>query len=268
MASSTLLKNINAHVRDRNIKFYEKGHVYYVQRQRGYKSVTTVVHNLFEKFNADKIIDNMMASENWPNSKYFGMTKQEIKESWNKNRDKAATSGTNMHLLFENYYNCIENSEEDTQSVEYQYFRNFLEDHMLLVPYRTEWNVYHEDVKLAGSIDMVYINQDGTLSIYDWKRCKSIERFNNFNKKSICEKLSHIPDTNYWHYALQLNIYKTILEEKYGFIVKDLHLVVIHPENSDNYEKIKLPFLEKEIKIIFDKLKVENNKLSNFFEKK
>ena len=248
---SSLLKDVNPHIRDRNIKFYEKGHIYYVKRERGYKSVTTLVHNLFEKFNADKIIDRMMNSENWPNSKYFGMTKQEIKDSWNKNRDKAATSGTNMHALFENYYNCIDNSEEDKDSVEYSYFENFVNDHINLVPYRTEWNVYHEDVKLAGSIDMVYINEDGTLSIYDWKRCKSIDKFNNFNKNSIHPKLKHIPDTNYWHYSLQLNVYKTILEQKYGFIVKDLHLVVIHPENAENYVKIKLPIMEKEIETIF-----------------
>ena len=58
--------------------------------------------------------------------------------------------------------------------------------------------------------------------------------------------IQHIPDTNYWHYTLQLNIYKYILETKYGFNVKDLHLVVIHPDNvSENYEKIKLPHLKE-----------------------
>lgn len=252
--ASTLLKDVNPHVRDRDIKFYEKGHIYYVKRERGYKSVTTVVHNLFEKFNADKIIDRMMASKNWPESKYFGMTKQEIKDSWNKNRDKAATSGTNMHALFENYYNCIDNSEEDKSSVEYGYFENFINDHMELVPYRTEWNVFHEEAKLAGSIDMVYVNEDGTLSIYDWKRCKSIDKFNSFNKCSIHPKFKHVPDTNYWHYSLQLNVYKTILEEKYGFTVKDLHLVVIHPENSDNYVKIQLPIMKNEMRELFDEL--------------
>ena len=80
---------------------------------------------------------------------------------------------------------------------------------------------------------------------------KSIDKFNNFNKNSIHPKLKHIPDTNYWHYSLQLNVYKTILEQKYGFIVKDLHLVVIHPENAENYVKIKLPIMEKEIETIF-----------------
>jgi hypothetical protein len=60
--------------------------------------------------------------------------------------------------------------------------------------------------------------------------------------------ISHLPDTNFWHYALQLNVYKTILEHKYGKKVTDLYLVAIHPENQyKTYERIKVPFLDKEL---------------------
>lgn len=257
----------NKHERDDNIEFQENGHVYYVKKKRGYKSITTVVHNAFEKFDSDATIDRMMASKNWEKSKYFGMTKQEIKKQWKDNGAEAAQLGTTMHYLFEYHYNDMYDSElsshpkffqdfmnnndyEDT--VEYKYFKNFVDDHPELVPYRTEWSVYDESNKLAGSIDMTFINEDGTLSIYDWKRCKAIERFNNFNKSCIVEGAGHIPDTNYWHYSLQLNLYKMVLETKYGFTVKDLHLVVIHPDNEiKNYEKIELPFIQmKDLKKI------------------
>jgi hypothetical protein len=255
MKGPTLLCDLNAHIRDKFIKFYEKGHVYYVKREKGYKSVTTLVHDAFEKFNANKVIDNMMASPNWENSKYFGMTKEDIKEQWKKNGCDAAKMGTAMHAMFEYYYNNIR--EDVIQSYEgtkeHEYFMNFIRDHPELKPYRTEWNVYHEDYRIAGSIDMIFQNEDGTLSIYDWKRCKNIERYNGFGKKCLIEGLAHISDTNYWHYTFQLNIYKYILETKYGFQIKDLHLVVIHPENvCDNYEKIKLPFIQKDVKILLD----------------
>ena len=60
----------------------------------------------------------------------------------------------------------------------------------------------------------------------------------------MIEGLGHIHDSNYWHYTLQLNIYKYTLETKYELSVRDLHLVVIHPENqTNNYEKIKLPII-------------------------
>ena len=38
---------------------------------------------------------------------------------------------------------------------------------------------------IAGTIDMVYKNTDGTLSIYDWKRCKAIKKTNNFGERVI-----------------------------------------------------------------------------------
>ena len=80
-----MLSILNKHERDDDIKFQENGHVYYVKKRRGYKSITTVVHNAFEKFNADAIIDKMMASSNWEKSKYYGMTKPEIKQQWKEN---------------------------------------------------------------------------------------------------------------------------------------------------------------------------------------
>ena len=83
-------------------------------------------------------------------------------------------------------------------------------------PYRTEWMVYHEELRLAGSIDMIFENEDGSLQIYDWKRCKEISYDSYYGKAAITSCISHLPDTNFWHYSLQLNVYKNILEIKYG----------------------------------------------------
>jgi hypothetical protein len=245
-----LLKDINPHPRDKDIIFKEKGHVYYVKSNNDYTSVTKIVHNAFNPFNADKIIDNMMNSPNWENSKYFGMSKDQIKNAWRQNGRDAANMGTIMHSIFEYYYNNInlDKIENYKDTIEYNYFKKFIKDHSHLVPYRTEWNVYHEDHKIAGSIDMTFINPNGTLSIYDWKRCKNIDKYGNFGKFSIKKGLEHIRDTNYWHYTLQLNLYKYILETKYGFKVEDLHIVVIHPENNFNtYEKFMLPILKETV---------------------
>jgi ATP-dependent exoDNAse (exonuclease V) beta subunit len=137
-------------------------------------------------------------------------------------------------------------------SIEWKYFINFVRDNPELKPYRTEWTVYHEDVKISGSIDMIYENPDGTLSIYDWKRAKLITRINNFNKFALPPQICHLPDSNFWHYALQLNTYKAIIEQKYGKIVKNLFLVRLHPDSEEkNYELIELPDLSTEIKDLF-----------------
>ena len=263
----------NSHPRDKNIQFFEEGHKYIILTEPDvkYTSVTTWNHSHFPKFEADSIIDNMMKSKSWKEGhKYWGLTPEQIKSQWNNNRDAVAGAGTDLHYEIE----CFNNDKRfqfdytnkelyeiymsdnklthDSKAIEWRYFINFVRDNPHLKPYRTEWTVYHDDVKISGSIDMIYENPDGTLSIYDWKRAKLITRINNFNKFALPPQICHLPDSNFWHYALQLNTYKAIIEQKYGKVVKSLFLVRLHPDAEEkNYELIELPDLSTEIKDLF-----------------
>ena len=98
---------------------------------------------------------------------------------------------------------------------------------------------------------MVFRNkEDGTLSIYDWKRCREIKKTDR--KCSKNPVIEHIPDTNFWHYCLQLNTYKAILESKYGATIRDMYLVCLHPENTNkSYQRIKVLDLTDDIKRLF-----------------
>ena len=247
------LSKLNVHERDSRIEFDEPTHVYTIDGDSNYTSVTTWNHSHFQNFDADKVIDNMMKSKNWPNNKYYEYSRETIKTIWDTNRDVAAAAGTKMHYDIECYYNKCPNKND---SIEYMYFENFLKDYPNLKPYRTEWTVFHEELKLAGSIDMVFENEDGTLLIYDWKRCKDIVKTNNWNKFSKNEIISYLPDTNYWHYCLQLNTYKAILEEKYDKKVVELYLVCLHPDNkNNNYQRIKVVDLQNDVKELFEERK-------------
>jgi len=258
----------NNHPRDKNITFMEEGHKYKIDIDKNveYISVTTLIHDNFPKFDPDVIIDKMMKGNKWKaGHKYWGLNKEQIKKIWSDNGSNASASGTSLHNEIEcfmnneslniNYtHNQLYKHDKNTyNNIEWDYFLNFVKDTPELKPYRTEWTIYDEEYQIAGSIDMVYENSDGTLSIYDWKRAKDIVRVNMYNKYATTECICHLPDTNFWHYALQLNIYKTILERNYGKTIKDLYLVRLHPEATEcNYELIKLPFLDCEIKGLFD----------------
>ena len=75
----------------------------------------------------------------------------------------------------------------------------------------------------------------------------------NWNKFSNCETISHIPDTNYWHYCLQLNTYKAILEAKYDKKVVGLYLICLHPDNKNkNFQRIKVVNLQEEVADLFN----------------
>jgi ATP-dependent exoDNAse (exonuclease V) beta subunit len=264
----------NQHPRDSNIQFFEEGHKYCILTDPDvkYTSVTTWNHSHFPQFNADEVIKNMMKGKNWKEGhKYWGLTPDQIKDMWDSNKNAVAGAGTDLHYEIECFHNDkrfqFEYSNKelfeiymaekgkflDKTTIEWQYFIQFIKDHQHLKPYRTEWTIYDEDVKIAGSIDMVYENPDGTLSIYDWKRSKLITRINQFNRFAITPLICHFPDSNFWHYALQLNTYKYILESKYQKKIKDLYLVRLHPDAEEkNYELIQLPDLSIEVNDLFN----------------
>ena len=240
--SINYLKTINKCELDKHITFDEKPHIYTINGDSNYKSVTSWNHSHFEKFNADNIIKKMMNSRNWENSKYFGMSKNNIKFKWEKEGKEASEAGTKMHYDIECFYNKINVSNDST---EFKYFLNFHNDNKNLKPYRTEWMIYDKELKLAGSIDMIFINDDGSLSICDWKRSKEIRKTNKW-QSSTTECINHLEDCNFNHYSLQLNTYKYILENNYDEVISDMYLLCLHPIN-DNYLKIKVPDLSKEV---------------------
>ena len=249
----------NQHKKDKHISFKEEGHQYIVDGDKTFTSTTTWLHQHFKPFDSGAIIKNMMASKNWPNSKYYGMKVNEIKQGWDTNGKLASEAGTKMHSDIEDYYNDIPVVNE---SIEYSYFKKFIEDHTHLTPYRSEWCVWDKDLKLCGSIDMVYKNPDGTLRIYDWKRSKEIKKSNNWGNRGLVDCIQHIHDSNYWHYALQLNVYKALLERTYGFCITELAIVVMHPDNeTSSYEKYIIPDLQKEVSDLFELRSEEVNSI-------
>lgn len=268
MIPPTFLKEQNGHPRDDLITFEEKNHKYTVNGDTGYTSCTTFIHSMFPHFDADLVISKMRNGRNWtPENKYYTMTDEEIKEMWNKNGKEASTSGTKMHYDIECYFNNEPNNENT--SIEYQYFKNFVDE--IVRPrgfeaYRTEWLVFYEEVKISGSIDMVFKkppppdappNTPPTFAIYDWKRSKEIvfdNKYDTANKDGTASpQVSKMPNSNFWHYSLQLNIYRKILQDKYGLVVDELRLVCLHPDNKNgNYILVEVALLDDTVNELFE----------------
>ena len=272
-AHSNRLQISNPHERDERIQFHPGPHVYTVDNHTSpndseYVSVTTWVHSHFPVFDGDAIITKMMNSPYWPKAerykKYVGKTREEIKAEWDASRDLAASEGTRMHETIEVYYNdgigAVD--PEYASRVEFEWFQRFDTTFQTLIrPHRSEWTIFHEDLKLSGTVDMLFENLDpvtgeptGTFSIYDWKRSKEIVQNNAFNKWALTPGMETVPDTNYWHYSLQLNVYKLILTEKYGMNVTGMYLICLHPDNPNrDYLRIEVrdmqPLLRTILKI-------------------
>lgn len=244
--TATLLGTRYHHDRDDRIFMDEEKHLYYIDGVAGrYQSVTTFIHELFPPFDREASARTILRSKSYLTSQsreqyeYHGMSKEEIWASW----EEASRLGTEMHAKIEHYWNESYDvfSEEAMQIRELGFFRSFLADFPHLRAYRTEWMVFHEELRLSGSIDMVFQDPDGEegvdVWIYDWKRCKNIRKpYPSCDPGSVaCTE--NLKNVNVHHYSLQLNLYKYILETKYGKRVTHMCLLFLHP-NQKTYKRI------------------------------
>lgn len=235
---------LNAHNRDLLIEFDEERHEYFHGGQR-LKSVTTLVEECFPKFDA----------EYWSRRKApsMGMTPEQLRQKWEDDARRSRDLGTEMHAKIEDYY-LGHDAGDDGDA--YRLFRMFAaENH--LCPYRTEWRIFHEDYAIAGTLDFLERTPDGTFNIYDWKRSKklvdargNIEKENRWHSTAL-PPVAHLSDTSFYHYALQLSMYRFILSRKYGINVSRMRLGVFHPSYS-TYYVVDVPYLYNEVEAILN----------------
>lgn len=223
------------------VSFDEPSHTYYY-KNRTMTSVTTAVGNCFPRFDRGGNISIALAEKR-------GITVKQLKKEW---KDKAAL-GTEVHEALESIVwgrvdVYLPGSWVSDRVLQGQDFIISLLNgsNCLLFP---EFAVYDGEFSVAGTCDLLVFNcLTGKIDIYDWKTNDTImSPFVGFNKYGF-GRISHLLDTNFWHYALQLSIYKYILE-KHGFAVGDLHLV--HLADS-RYEVIKLPYLSDEALVVLE----------------
>ncbi len=256
----------NKHERDCHIHFDADEHKYTLGG-RVLKSVTTIVGEHFQQFDADYHAARMAPK--------LGMTAEEVKEMWRLKGEAAAALGTQMHADIEQFYLAAAERETGEENVSggdvmpdgisggrqpvdfpvssdsaFALFKRFAEQYDLC-PFRTEWAIYDEASGVAGTLDMLSY-RDGVYTLYDWKRsnkilfCGKPDKENRWGKRAFAP-IAHIHDTTYWHYALQQSIYRYILEKNYGITVASSNLVVLHPDYNKHYV-VEVPYLKTEVR--------------------
>ncbi|HEY9705834.1 MAG TPA: PD-(D/E)XK nuclease family protein [Allocoleopsis sp.] len=225
------------------LKFNKKKHLYTIDNIE-LKSVTTYISELFEPFDA-KVVAKKLAS--------FPINKQQKKgvRYWLKKWKKTQEDGTLIHNEIDAYIKSDGNSEMSLpKSISAERFIKI--NDLLNKSLQSEVQIYSLKLKLAGTVDAIYYNSDGTYTLIDWKTSEKIEKESYKNRKGIHNATKHIPDSNYWHYAIQLNLYKKILESEYNMKVSEL--LLIHLQDTSCYV-YSIPLMEDIIKKLEEDLK-------------
>ena len=238
---------------DNDIEFFAKEHIYVYKKFIQLKAVSDIISMFFRKFD----------SIGWSRKKALenGISQRCQLEQWDCKGVESREVGTYLHEQIHKYlvrekpdftYHFQYNGEEvhvDKMvdiSTEYIYFKKFLNEENI-VPFRTEWQIFDPVLRIAGTIDFLSRNGNG-FDLYDWKRSDKIDKYATVWNHGI-NGLESVPDTRYYHYCIQLNMYKYILENNYNITINKMYLVVLHPAYNA-YQKIEVPSMENAINTI------------------
>ena len=218
--------------------------------------VSALIAYFFDEFQALSQAENQL--------RYKGIPIEESLDKWARSGRLASEVGTFVHLQTENYFQrgffeteckLQFGSETEVVSVEQEklHFLHFIRDYQI-EPYRQEWPVYDKALNIAGTIDLICQNDDGEFTIYDWKRSSKVV---NAQGQPIVEgfrgKMSQngisLPDTSFYHYCIQQNMYRYMLERHYGIKVKAMNLVVLNPDYP-TYYVVSVPKMDQLIQQI------------------
>ena len=215
----------------------KESHQYRLKNDSGqnFTSVTTFVGEFFEEFNAKKIAKKLI--RHYP--KYKNYSVKSLIESWNK----AAEYGSMVHEQIENW--ILHGTEPSDQKAING--KNWLEGYKLKsdINILSEVIVYSTELSIAGTVDILAKdNNTGWYEIIDWKTSKRIDT-SSYNEKMGTHKVTqHVMDCNFNHYALQLSLYRYILEIFYELEINNQ--IIAHLKN-DKVNALHVPYMRKEI---------------------
>jgi ATP-dependent exoDNAse (exonuclease V) beta subunit len=213
---------------DNNIVLDKDVHEYSLLTQPDIQfiSVTTLVDHHFEGFDAEKIATNLV--NNHP--KYVGRTAESLIADW----DAARQHGTDVHEEIEHWIkNGVAPGEAKAASA-VNWLKNYQEKSDIQV--LSEVILYSTELKVAGTIDILALDKTtGLYELIDWKTSKRIDTVSYGNKTGTSSITQDVPDCNFYHYALQLSLYRYLLEEFYGISIHNQIIAHLQDDGARGY---------------------------------
>lgn len=198
------------------IEFFEDSHVYKSTvdgQELVYTSATEFIHSFFKPFDADRIAPFVARKR--------GLTVEAVKKEWEQNRDQACVFGTRTHEVCEDVVlgREIRNTPGDSREAltfdSAKKIAGKLREQVEILG--VEKIVFSPRLRIAGTIDLLARSRKtGRILILDWKTNNKIDSSNKYGEFGL-DPIKNVPDCNYWHYALQLSLYESLLKTE-GYI--------------------------------------------------
>lgn len=242
-----------------DFKFFEEGHYYEYKGKRVGISVTRLIEEYCNEFDADAIAQKVATKEN--------KSVMQVLNEWQHKNKIACEKGHLGHEYAQTLWSKAKYQEEIKSGLEgaliplkriKEQADNFYLDYKDQLEHLVdELVVGSEEYDIASAVDHLFINKyTGGLILVDYKTNSDIHKSERY-AKNMKIPLNHIKDFTLNHYYIQLNIYKYLIEKYTGLIVEDM-FIVYFSENIINYEIIDIPDMQNEVIEILENRKVKN----------
>lgn len=203
--------------------FDEIPHKYYLGETE-LTSVTTYLHHFARPFD----------TEYWSvvKAKERNMSVHSLLAEWKQGSDRACYLGSEVHKWIEDFYNGNERTLEglDPEVIEriVQFKKLYQARLWKLTPLAQELRMFNQKMKLAGTLDALFMDEEGVIYILDYKTNKSLTTDADRAYGNMLYEFANQKDNLMNHYSVQTSIYRLMLREV-GIDAKDCFIVYIPP---------------------------------------
>jgi len=230
---------------EERVTLEETSHIYTHKDGRQFESLSRVRGCIKEAFQSD-MLSAIVAKRD-------GKTQAEVLAEWKKKGTDAANHGTNIHEAIELYQKTavILPKNEFLRPMILALTSEYKDYYQV----NSEVCLYDEEYEIAGTADQIIEttkHKSSILNIDDFKTniSKGIY-FENKYKKYLLGPFSHLQDTNYYDYSLQLSAYGYMLEKLTGRKIGTLSIIFIPPSNPLAYKRIPVNFMRFDAEALF-----------------
>tara|TARA_S200000501_G_scaffold58464_2_gene48852 strand:- start:28243 stop:28950 length:708 start_codon:yes stop_codon:yes gene_type:complete len=222
---------------DKNIVLDKEKHEYRLlnQTEKKFTSVTKFIERHFKKFDAQKIARKLVTNH----PKYIGRSIESVIKDW----DNARQHGTDVHNQIDEWIKNRTNISEAKASRAVDWLNNY--KNQLNIDILSEVTLYSSELSIAGTVDiLINDKRTGYYDIIDWKTSKRIDTSAYGKRTGISTVTRDVPDCNYYHYSLQLSLYRYLMEKYYGFKINNQYIVQLKDDKALNF---KTPYMRDHI---------------------
>jgi hypothetical protein len=222
----------------------KKDHTYSDLKGNNYKSVSSILSKIKPKFDLERKAFEYASKKD--------MLVEDVLKLWEEKKNAGLNFGTNIHENIEKYFKNKNKEEVDSKYLE-QIVQVF--DEVYDKRGYNELICFDKCKLICGTADYV-VFKDGTFDIFDFKTNIKFNFENSFDQKYLLDPVSHLPNSEYFTYALQLSFYASMISNLTSLKCDFLNIywlkrqLDIKGKFKAKWLRYTVPYLKKEVEDI------------------